>query len=118
MPCRSYQRHTIVRCDRKTTGGGRYRLDQTLSLELGGDLLSPSAIRGEGRVSLFLTITGSRISPQMMQRHPLKHRVPVSSPKSSNTSLTMTLWQRGQSAPFIVLAQPPLCTAPYILAPA
>src|SRR5439155_8422716 len=43
MPCRSYQRHTIVRCDRKTTGGGRYRLDQTLSLELGGNLLSPSA---------------------------------------------------------------------------
>jgi hypothetical protein len=40
MPCRSYQRHSIVRCDRKTTGGGG---TDSVSLELGGNLLSPSA---------------------------------------------------------------------------
>jgi hypothetical protein len=50
-------------------------------------------------VARLLSMTGSRISPQLMQRQPLN--VMKVSPKSSKTSETMTPWHRGQFMGFV-----------------
>src|SRR5437867_7313003 len=67
------------------------------------NFLRARPIRGDGRDSRLDAMTGSRISPHVTQRQPLKDKAPVSSLMSSKTSCTMTPLQRGQSIVLLLL---------------